>query len=55
MRQAVLALMQPGDQLWRCLRMSGRQGLFGLGASHPIVEWWLVDADGELAQAFWEQ
>ena len=30
-RQAVLAIMQPGDQLWCCSRMSGRPGLLGLG------------------------
>ena len=55
-RQAVLAIMQPGDQLWCCPRMSGRQGLLGLGGpSYPIIEWWLTDAEGELIEAFWEE
>lgn len=53
-RQAMLARMQPGDQLWRCPRMSGRQGFFGLGANYPIIEWWLMDADGELIESFWK-
>jgi hypothetical protein len=54
-RQAALALMQPGDQLWRCLRMSAPRGLLGLGARYPVVEWWLVDAKGDLIEAFWEE
>lgn len=54
-RQAVQARMQVGDQLWRCPRMSGKQGLLGLGASYPVIEWWLLDAEGELIDAFWEE
>ena len=53
-RQAALEIMQPGDQLWRCLRMSGRRGLLGLGASYPIIEWWLLDARSKMIEAFWE-
>ena len=54
-RQAVLALMRPGDQLWRCPRISGRRGFLGLRAGVHIVEWWLVDAQGDLIEAFWAE
>lgn len=53
-RQAVLELMQPGDQLWRCPRMSAPSGLFGFGKRHVHIEWWLESADGQLIEAFWE-
>ena len=55
-RQAALALMQPGDSLWRCPRLSAPRGplaLLGLGQKSTVIEWWLVDADGELVEAFW--
>ncbi|WP_286293360.1 hypothetical protein [Methylomarinovum tepidoasis] len=39
-REAVQALWQPGDSLHRvpCRR---------------VVEWWLLDVDGNLVEAFW--
>jgi hypothetical protein len=56
-RQAVLAMAQPGDQLWRCPRLSaprGRWALLGVGPRDVVIEWWLLDAQGELIEAFWE-
>ena len=56
-RERVLALMNPGDQLWRCPRRTAPRGLLGLvgiGPRDAIIEWWLVDARGELVEAFWE-
>lgn len=54
-RGAALALMQPGDLLWRCPRRAAPQGLFGMGPQSVVVEWWLVDAEGALIEAFWEE
>lgn len=57
-RQAVLAIAQPGDQLWRCPRRSaprGALGILGLGPRSVVIEWWLLDAQGALIEAFWEQ
>ena len=57
-RARVLQMMQPGDQLWACPRMSGRRGplsLLGAGTRSVIIEWWLHDAEGELIEAFWEE
>ena len=57
LRRAVLARMQPGDQLWRCPRLSaprGALGLLGVGPRDVVIEWWLLDAQGELIEAFWE-
>lgn len=57
-RQAVLARMQPGDALWRCPRNSAPKGLFGVlgfGRRELVIEWWLLDAKGELMEAYWEE
>ena len=56
-RTRVLAMAQPGDQLWRCPRLSaprGALGLLGVGPRDVVIEWWLLDAQGELIEAFWE-
>ena len=56
-RARVQAMAQPGDQLWRCPRLSaprGALGLLGVGRREAVIEWWLLDADGELIEAFWE-
>ena len=58
LRAGVLALMQPGDQLWRCPRRSAPRGLLGVlgvGPRTMVTEWWLLDAQGELIEAFWEE
>lgn len=50
-------MAQPGDQLWRCPRLSaprGALGLLGVGPRDVVIEWWLLDAQGELIEAFWE-
>ena len=50
--------MQPGDQLWRCPRRSaprGVLGVLGVGPRDGVIEWWLVDAQGGLIEAFWEE
>ncbi|MDP2770572.1 MAG: hypothetical protein Q8O81_12155 [Giesbergeria sp.] len=57
-RARVLALAQPGDQLWRCPRRSAPRGLLGIlgvGQRDVVIEWWLLDAQGELIEAFWEE
>jgi hypothetical protein len=54
-RAGVLRRMQTGDQLWRCPRMSGPSGLLGFGQGYPVIEWWLLSAEGDLIEAFWEQ
>ena len=56
-RTRVLAMAQPGDQLWRCPRLSaprGALGLLGVGPRDVVIEWWLLDAQVELIEAFWE-
>ena len=56
-RTRVLAMAQPGDQLWRCPRLSaprGALGLLGVGPRDVVIEWWLLDAQGELIEACWE-
>lgn len=56
-RTAVLKMMQSGDQLWRCPRLAAPRGLSGLLGLHPrdaVIEWWLVDAQGHLVEAFWQ-
>ncbi len=56
-RAKVLSMAQPGDQLWRCPRWGaprGALGLLGVGPRDAVIEWWLIDADGELIKAFWE-
>lgn len=57
-RQRVLALLQPGDTLWRCPRLSaprGPLGIIGVGRRDVVIEWWLIGADGDLIEAFWQQ
>jgi hypothetical protein len=29
-------------------------GLLGVGQRDVVIEWWLLDAQGELIEAFWE-
>ena len=56
-RTRVLAMAQPGDQLWRCPRVSARRGalgILGVGPRDGVIEWWLLDAQGELLAAIWE-
>lgn len=53
-RAAVLARWQPGDSLWRCPRRAGRQGWFS-STPRIVIEWWLLDAGGDLVEAFWEE
>ena len=56
-RAKVLAMAQPGDQRWRCPRLAaprGALGLLGGGQRDAVIEWWLLDAQGELIEAFWE-
>lgn len=54
-RAEVLSRMEPGDALWRCPRStrSSQSRLAAQGGS--VIEWWLVDSDGELVEAFWEE
>lgn len=54
-RGAVLALKKPGDTLWRCPRSTGRKRWFRARQQAVAIEWWLIGADGELIEAFWEQ
>ncbi|MFT3780214.1 MAG: hypothetical protein QM772_18455 [Ottowia sp.] len=57
-RQAVLARMRPGDVLWRCPSKSAPRGplaAFGFGRRGVVIEWWLVAADGDLVEAYWEE
>lgn len=59
-RRRVLQMMQPGDQLWACPRLGPPRGLLGLGGlgAGPrgvVIEWWLMDARGDLIEAFWEE
>lgn len=57
LRRTVLARMQPGDTLWRCPRLGaprGALGLLGIGQRDMVIEWWLLNAQGELVEAFWE-
>ena len=56
-RAKVLSMAQPGDQLWRCPRWGaprGALGFLGVGPRDAVIEWWLIDADGELIEVFWE-
>lgn len=56
-RTKVLTMAQPGDQLWRCPRLSaprGTLGILGVGLRDVVIEWWLLDAQGELIEAIWE-
>ena len=55
LRKSILKIMQPGDQLWRCPRQGAGRGLLGLGSRPVIIEWWLISAEGDLIEAFWEE
>lgn len=53
----VLTMAQPGDQLWRCPRQSAPRrllGVLGVGLRDAVIEWWLLDAQVELIEAFLE-
>ena len=57
-RAAAKAIMGPGDTLWRCPRSAGPVGIWGVlmgRRPHWVIEWWLLDAEGELIEAFWEE
>jgi len=34
--------------------MTPKTPRWALGPRDAVIEWWLVDADGELIEAFWE-
>ena len=53
-RETVSARWQSGDSLWRCPRAKASKGLFNLGQADVVIEWWLLDQNGELIEAFWE-
>lgn len=56
-RARVQVMAQQGDQFWRCPRWGaprGALGLLGVGRRDAVIEWWLLDTDGELIEAFWE-
>ena len=55
-RREVLANLPPGGVLMRCPRRAparGLAGLLGLGKDGVAIEWWLLDADGELIESYW--
>ena len=52
-RAAVLQHWQPGDSLWRCPSRAGRKSWFS-ARRKVVIEWWLLDAGGQLIKAFWE-
>ncbi len=57
-RAAVLRLMQPGDELWRAPALSAPRGLFGIfgfGPRSVVIEWWLIDSEGNLIEVFCEE
>ena len=57
-RAAALSRWQPGHSLWRCPRLSARQGALGwlgFGQQRVVIEWWHIDADGELVEAYWQE
>ena len=57
-RAAALSRWQPGHSLWRCPRLSaprGPLGILGIGPRSVVIEWWQLDADGDLVEAYWEK
>ncbi len=57
-RRDVLANLPPGGVLMRCPRREpahGLAGLLGLGRDGVTIEWWLLDADGELIDIYWNE
>ena len=56
-RAAVLQDAQPGDVLWRCVRQGAPTGplaVLGWGHRPLVVEWWLMSAEGDLIEAYWQ-
>jgi len=53
-RAAVMRRWQPGDSLWRCPRLGRRKSWFS-SERKVVIEWWLLDANGELIDAFWQK
>lgn len=51
-RSTVLPPWQPGDSLWRCPRVGGRKSWFST-EREIVIEWWLLDANGELIDVYW--
>jgi hypothetical protein len=52
-RTKVLALAQPGNQLWCCPHRSAPRrllGLMGVGPRDAVIEWWLLDAQRGLSR-----
>ena len=54
-RIAISLHWEEGATLWRCPRMSAGKGWFGRGTQDMVIEWWLVDARGDLIEVFFEQ
>ena len=57
-RAAALSRWQLGHSLWRCPRLSaprGPLGILGIGQRSVVIEWWQLDADGDLVEAYWEK
>lgn len=54
-RAEVLSRMQPGDRLWRCPRTTRSSRSRSVVPDGTVIEWWLIDSDGELVEAFWEE
>jgi len=52
-RAAVMQRWQPGESLWRCPRLARRKSWFS-SERKVVIEWWLLDANGELIGAFWQ-
>jgi len=45
---------QPGDSLWRCPRLGRRKSWFS-SERKVVIEWWLLDAAGEVIDIFWQR
>ncbi len=49
-----MKIMQPSDDLWRCLHQDappGLLGVLGVGPRDVVIEWWLLNAQGKLIEA----
>ncbi|MBI5718885.1 MAG: hypothetical protein HZC37_14540 [Burkholderiales bacterium] len=44
-RERIGPALPPGHAVWACPRKNGRGGIH--------IEWWWIDARGELIEAFW--
>jgi hypothetical protein len=51
---AVMRRWQPGDSLWRYPRLGRRKSWFSTERK-IVIEWWLLDANGEVIDAFWQK